>query len=342
MDEIRENFELRNEDLKKKTAREIFEGDRRALALVPPHIRQKVKTDDYDDENDYFQKTSYFLVPYKEVVKKNQEAIVALIIASCIDCFSLLLGSIKSRFLFFRSVAALFVSIFSGVKRLNVTLSEVWKQDAEPFENLEEAEGLRDVVTTIKLLDGKGSDFLCRFYNSIDLHTKKIDYKILLDGLNNDSFKVGYRMLIDAMQIRPLEWIEECVEEENNQVSSNHQSNGSTASSLLFGFPFFNQGTSKVNSKPAEVNGKSSEVNGKTCIVNKVNSEVNGKSSEVKPEYMFYTTERNKSFRVKPTSYRALTKWITQEMSQQLQLENDRSQANASLEVGVAEIKIYT
>lgn len=213
VDKLRSYFEIEEKNLESKKSIEIFRQDRSALTnadkkyLSAQYQRQELDKKIYTSE-------PIFLVPFNKILEKDQSAIVALIIATIIDGLVLILSSVRENVKFngfniFEELIKIIGYFIIGYKRFWKTLSEIFNSDLEGFSIPGENE-LKDGISMIILLNHKGYDFLIKLYHAIDFQTKIIDLENLINkNNNNDSTIIGYRILIDAMQSKRLNWIQE-------------------------------------------------------------------------------------------------------------------------------------
>jgi hypothetical protein len=202
--------ELLKFSVTEKTANQIFIADSDAANKIGAKFLEKYKAPKLARKNYIESDQITFVTPYNKIIKEpNQNAIVSLFMALTIDGLALILGSAidphpSNLFMVFTDFC---VHIILGFKRSILTLFSTIRKEAEPYQT-HEADGLKDSIIVIILLDHKGSEFLLKFYESIDFQTHIIDINSLIKNEESSSFKIGYRLLLDTMKCRPLRWIE--------------------------------------------------------------------------------------------------------------------------------------
>lgn len=193
-----------------KTANQIFIADSDAANKIGVKFLEKYKAPKLA-RKDYIESDQItFVTPYNKIIKeRNQNAIVSLFMALTIDGLALILGSAidPQKFNLFNIFTIFFVNIITGIKRSILTIFSTFRKEAEPYQTLE-ADGLNNSIKVNFLLNNKGSEFLMKFYESIDFQTHVIDINSLIRNEENSTFKIGYRLLLDTMKCPPLRWIE--------------------------------------------------------------------------------------------------------------------------------------
>ncbi len=196
--------------VEEKTADEIFKHDDSAVSKISPDVLKRNGNPKVDKKNYIESDGIGFVTPYNKIIKKrDQNAIVSLFMALTIDGLALILSSAidphpSNLFMIFTGFC---VYIIRGIKRSILTIFSTFRKEAEPYPT-PEADGLKDSIIVNFLLDNKGSEFLIKFYESIDFQTHIIDINSLIKNEEDSTFKIGYRLLLDTMKCRPLRWIE--------------------------------------------------------------------------------------------------------------------------------------
>lgn len=202
--------ELLNFSVTEKTANQIFRADSDAANKIGAKFLEKYKAPKLA-RKDYIESDQItFVTPYNKIMKeRNKNAIVSLFMALTIDGLALILGSAidpqKSNL--FRIFTDFCVDMIRGIKKAILTIFSTLRKEVEPYPT-PEADGLKDSITVNFLLDNKGSEFLVKFYESIDFQTHIIDVNSLIKNEEDSTFKIGYRLLLDTMKSPPLRWIE--------------------------------------------------------------------------------------------------------------------------------------
>jgi hypothetical protein len=200
-------FEL---DIKKLTPEEILESDRKALKEVPqkhlpieyqvPDIQSKIKRADYIEEGS----NSKIILAFYRITQGDSSAFASLFLASILDMIMLVISkgiedSSRVRQLPFESLARGSSRFIKGLKNLLVTPLAALFRKGQVYEDDEiMMHGMPKFITIC--LQGKGSEFLELFVESIDAMTNKINVSSL-NNHENSTFKTGFKILIKALCI---------------------------------------------------------------------------------------------------------------------------------------------
>ncbi|MGK7901947.1 MAG: hypothetical protein AB4352_11125 [Hormoscilla sp.] len=199
-------FTLSHEDIKKLSTKELYDLGLVAWSSIPAAHKNNSPKPQFSN----YENPEAFLLPLERLQAGDKNALAALVIASFIDCSSLILGSIGDSF----SLSKVFTIIVSGfimnLKRLGATLRRTIDKESVPFET--EVSQLSNSTQIIKLnSDIEGHEFLSKLLNSIekiDDQTYIINYDDLVASDDKDKCTF-YKLLLTRMEIYPFNWLED-------------------------------------------------------------------------------------------------------------------------------------
>ena len=187
------------------TAEEILDKDRKALAAIPPELLPKIhQNGSFIKRENYVEEFTNipFVLPYQKIKQGDKTAQFSLFLATTVDGIMLLLSSAieAKKGKPFKKLASLIVSIVTDAKRSKAMILESWYTLVPSYDvtSLDTGDLERGVEYIEVRLQGKGSEFLEFFYNSIDRVTREVDVSSL-DNHGNTTFRTGFSILIDQL-----------------------------------------------------------------------------------------------------------------------------------------------
>lgn len=205
-------FTLSHEDIKKLSTKELYDLGLVAWSSIPAAHKNNAPKPQFSN----YENPEAFLLPLERLQAGDKNALAALVIASFIDCSSLILGSIGDSF----SLSKVFTIIVSGfimnLKRLGATLRRTIDKESVPFET--EVSQLSNSTQIIQFKGNiTGYEFLSKLLNSIqkiDDQTYIINCDKLVAGNDKEKYETFYKLLLTRMEIYPFNWLEDYREKE--------------------------------------------------------------------------------------------------------------------------------
>lgn len=333
-EEVKKSFNLNSNQIQQLSPIELYKIDLNAWTSIPKKYRNNTK----EPQPSYYDKSDSFLVPFNKVSQGEQKAIIAAILAVTIDGLTLVLGSIgnnKRPLWFFELIAMIPSNLIIGRKKIGATIIGAREQESLPF-SIDDNTLSEASTRIIPLTNIKGSVFIMYLLQSIDFDRHIINVEKLTEfKLDSDSnvetyflhqmlkkeyidteeekqseilrIQALYRLLIDTMKSPPLNWIEECKEENQSKNSPFNWIEGDK------------DDTSQKHTNRKIKKYKKTEKNHE-----KTNKEED--TNETKPNSF-------KKWKIKDRHYSHFVNWIRIELSRQFNYEQSTSK-------GVAEIYI--
>jgi hypothetical protein len=211
IENIRKLFEYETKGLEPD---KILENDRKAFAAIPNNLlASEYKNDNPIEREAYIEDLGgiKFLIPISRIKQGDRAAQLSLFFASMVDGVMIMLSTTvdKNRSRPLREAAINIANIVHDFSDGAATVLQSINADGVPFpydRTSNETDGLEYATDYVSIkLQGKGTEFLEFFTDSIDWRTLVVDME-KLSGHSKPTFRSAYHILINALASPKRNW----------------------------------------------------------------------------------------------------------------------------------------